>query len=151
MNIEFAAQDAGAALVNIRGRMDAAASPRFKQKISTTIAEGSVGHALYLALVSFRDSSVLGAMFAPLKAPRKAKCDISILPPRTQIRKLARLTSLDGSSEFSKRATRPCVSSRLAYREVLNYSEVGSRRSEHGMIRTGRRSSPTISIMISLL
>jgi anti-anti-sigma regulatory factor len=151
MNIELAAQDAGAALVNIWGRMDAAASPSFKQQDLDNDCGGSVGLALHPALVSFRDSSGLGAMFAPLKAPRKAKFDISILPPGTQIRELARLTSLDGSSEFSKRATRPCVSSRLAYREVLNYSEVGSRRSEHGMIRTGRRSSPTISIMISLL
>jgi anti-anti-sigma factor len=138
-------------LVHIRGRIDAAAARNFKQQISTAIAGGSVGLALHLARVSFMDSMGLEAMVAPLKAPRKAKCDISILPPRTQIQKLARLTSLDRSSEFSKRATRPCVSSRLAYRDVLNYSEVGSRRSEHGMIRTGRRSSPTISIMISLL
>jgi anti-anti-sigma factor len=81
MYIELGARGVGAALVHIRGRMDAAASPSFKQRISTAIAEGSVGLALHLARVSFMDGMGLRAMVAPVKAPRKAKCDISILPP----------------------------------------------------------------------
>ena len=60
MNIELAAQDAGTVLVNIQGRLDAAA-PSFKQQITTTIAEGNVRLALHLAHVSFMDSTGRGA------------------------------------------------------------------------------------------
>ena len=95
MNIELAAQDAGTALVNIEGRLDAAAAPNFKQQISSAIAGGNVRLALHLAHVSFMDSTGLGALVAALKAARKADGDIGIVAPSSQVQKLFRLTAMD--------------------------------------------------------
>jgi hypothetical protein len=147
MNIELVAQDAGTALVNIQGRLDAAAAPSFKQQITTAIAEGNVRLALHLAHVSFMDSTGRGAESREQGQWR--------LQYRGSRRSGSEAVPVDGDGSglrnFSKRATRPCVNSSRTHSDASIYSEVGSRISEHGMIRTGRRSSPTISIMISLL
>jgi anti-sigma B factor antagonist len=95
MNIELAAQDEGTALVNIEGRLDAAAAPGFRQQITAAISEGNVRLALHLAHVSFMDSTGLGALVAALKAARKADGDISIVAPSSQVQKLFRLTAMD--------------------------------------------------------
>ncbi|HEV2565312.1 MAG TPA: STAS domain-containing protein [Microvirga sp.] len=95
MNIELAIQDAGTALVNVQGRLDAAAAPGFKQQIASAIADGNVRLALHLAHVSFMDSTGLGALVAALKAARRANGDISIVAPSSQVQKLFRLTAMD--------------------------------------------------------
>lgn len=95
MNIELAAQDAGIAVVNVQGRLDAAAATTFKQQILTAISEGKVRLALHLAHVSFMDSTGLGALVLALKAARRADGDISIVAPSSQVQKLFQLTAMD--------------------------------------------------------
>ena len=51
MHIELNPHDAGTALVNIQGRVDAAAAPTFKQQLTDAIAQGNVKLALHLAHV----------------------------------------------------------------------------------------------------
>jgi anti-sigma B factor antagonist len=86
---------AGAAMVRVDGRLDAAAAPSFKQQLTQAITQGNVRLALHLAHVSFMDSTGLGALVATLKAARKAQGDISIIAPSPQVHKLLRLTAMD--------------------------------------------------------
>jgi anti-sigma B factor antagonist len=95
MHIELNSHDAGTALVNIEGRVDAAAAPGFKQQLTEAIAQGNVRLALHLAHVSFMDSTGLGALVSALKAARKSNGDITIVAPSDQVRKLLRLTAMD--------------------------------------------------------
>jgi anti-sigma B factor antagonist len=95
MQIEMDTRGSGTVLVNIQGRLDAAAASTFKQQITTAIAEGNVRLALHLAHVSFMDSTGLGALVSTLKAARKANGDISIIAPSSQVQKLFRLTAMD--------------------------------------------------------
>jgi anti-sigma B factor antagonist len=95
MQIELDPQDQGAAVVNVQGRLDAAAAPTFKQQITEAISAGNVRLALHIAHVSFMDSTGLGALVSALKAARKANGDISIVAPSPQVQKLLRLTAMD--------------------------------------------------------
>jgi anti-sigma B factor antagonist len=95
MQIELEPRDQGAALVNVQGRLDAAAAPTFKQKITDAISQGNVRLALHIAHLSFMDSTGLGALLSALKAARKANGDISIIAPSPQVQKLLKLTAMD--------------------------------------------------------
>jgi anti-sigma B factor antagonist len=95
MQIELEPRAQGATLVNVHGRLDAAAAPTFKQKITDAISEGNVRLALHIAHVSFMDSTGLGALVSALKAARKANGDIGIIAPSPQVQKLLKLTALD--------------------------------------------------------
>jgi hypothetical protein len=147
MNIELAAQDTETALVNGQGRLDAAVAPSSKQQITITIAEGNVRLALHLAHVSFMDTTGRGA-----QSREEGQWRLQYRGSRySGSEAVPADCGWIGSSEFSKRAKRPCISSSRAHSNASDCSEIGSWISEHGMIRTGRRSSPTISIMISLM
>ena len=95
MQIELEPQDQGTTLVNIEGRLDAAAAPTFKQQIADAIAQGNIRLVLHLAHVSFMDSTGLGALVSALKATRQAKGDISLVAPSTQVQRLFQLTAMD--------------------------------------------------------
>jgi anti-sigma B factor antagonist len=95
MLIELDLQDQGAALVNLQGRLDAAAAPTFKQQITEAISQGNVRLALHIAHVTFMDSTGLGALVSALKAARRANGDISIIAPSPQVQKLFKLTAMD--------------------------------------------------------
>jgi anti-sigma B factor antagonist len=95
MQIELEQRDEGAALVNVQGRLDAAAAQTFKQKITDAISQGNVRLALHIAHVSFMDSTGLGALVSALKAARKANGDIGIVAPSPQVQKLLKLTAMD--------------------------------------------------------
>jgi anti-sigma B factor antagonist len=95
MQIELVSQDQGAALVTIQGRLDAAAAPTFKQRITDVISQGNVRLVLHIAHVSFMDSTGLGALVSAFKAARKANGDISIVAPSPQVQKLFKLTAMD--------------------------------------------------------
>lgn len=95
MLIELDPQDQGAALVNLQGRLDAAAAPTFKEQLTEAIAQGNVRLALHIAHVSFMDSTGLGALVSALKAARRANGDISIIAPSPQVQKLFKLTAMD--------------------------------------------------------
>jgi anti-sigma B factor antagonist len=95
MQIELEPRDQGAALVNVQGRLDAAAAPTFKQRITEAVSQGNVRLALHIAHVSFMDSTGLGALVSALKAVRKANGDIGIVAPSPQVQKLLKLTAMD--------------------------------------------------------
>lgn len=95
MQIELEPHDRGATLVNVQGRLDAAAAPTFRQKIMDAISQGNVRLVLHIAHVSFMDSTGLGALVSTVKAARKANGDIGIVAPSPQVQKLLRLTAMD--------------------------------------------------------
>src|SRR3712207_7325838 len=95
MQIKLNPHDEGMALVNIEGRVDAAAAPSFKQQLTEAIAQGNVRLALHIAHVSFMDSTGLGALVSALKAARRANGDIGIIAPSPQVQKLLKLTAMD--------------------------------------------------------
>lgn len=95
MQIDIDPRGQGLAIVNMQGRLDAAAAPTFKNQIVEAISEGNVRLALHIAHVSFMDSTGLGALVSTLKAARKASGDINIIAPSAQVQKLLRLTAMD--------------------------------------------------------
>jgi anti-anti-sigma factor len=95
MQIDVDARGKGLAVVNMQGRLDAAAAPTFKNQIVEAISQGNVRLALQVAHVSFMDSIGLGALVSAFKAARKASGDISIIAPSAQVQKLLRLTAMD--------------------------------------------------------
>jgi anti-anti-sigma factor len=95
MQIELEPRDQGGAVVNVQSRLDAAAAPTFKQRITDAIAQGNVRLALHIAHVPFMDSTGLGALVSALKAVRKANGDIGIVAPSPQVQKLLKLTAMD--------------------------------------------------------
>jgi len=95
VQIDLESRGQGLAVVNLQGRLDAAAAPTFKQQVVEAISQGNVRLALHIAHVSFMDSTGLGALVSALKAARKASGDISIIAPSAQVQKLLRLTAMD--------------------------------------------------------
>jgi anti-sigma B factor antagonist len=95
MQIDLTPQDDGTALVNIEGRLDAAAAPTFRQQMMDAISQGNVRLVLHIAHVSFMDSTGLGALVSALKAARRANGDITIIAPSPQVQKLLRLTAMN--------------------------------------------------------
>jgi len=111
MQIEIDPRDHGMVVVSLRGRLDAAAAPTFKQSVTEAISRGNVRLALHIAHVSFMDSIGLGALVSTLKAARRANGDIAIAAPNPQVEKLLRLTAMD-------RVFRICPSPDEALREL---------------------------------
>jgi anti-sigma B factor antagonist len=95
MQIDVDARGQGLAVVNLQGRLDAAAAPNFKHRIGELISQGHVRLALQAAQLSFMDSVGLGALVSVLKVARKASGDISIIAPSAQVQKLLHLTAMN--------------------------------------------------------
>ena len=95
MQVELATMSEGIAIINVQGRLDAAAAPTFKQQVAEAISQGNIRLALHIAHVSFMDSTGLAALVSAFKAARKVDGDISIIAPSPQVQKLLKLTAMD--------------------------------------------------------
>ncbi len=77
------------------GRLNMVAAPRLRAAVDRVVSEGQPRIVVDLDLVTFMDSSGLGALIAGLKRTRQAGGDLRIAGAGEQVRTVMQLTNLD--------------------------------------------------------
>ncbi|MDA0734070.1 MAG: STAS domain-containing protein [Chloroflexi bacterium] len=84
----------GLAILHLTGRLDLASASNFKGQVTKLLEDGVSVVILYLAEVSFVDSSGLGAIVGGLKAARQRGGDLRLAGAQEQMLSLLELTTL---------------------------------------------------------
>ena len=88
-----------AAIVTLRGELDAHDAPRLRELFSQAVEELSSAReprlVLDLAALEFLDSTVLGTMIGALRRVREAGGEMTVVLPETMARRIFEVTGLD--------------------------------------------------------
>lgn len=95
MEIDKRDLDTGVAVLRLDGRLNLVSAPRLKSAIDEVVEGGRTRVVVDLELVSFMDSSGLGALIAGLKKARQASGDLRITGVNQQVATVLQLTNLD--------------------------------------------------------
>lgn len=86
----------GAAVVTLRGEVDAHTAPTLRLELRSLIEEAEATTVVIdLSAVTFLDSSVLGALVGALRRLRERQGQLRIVPPLTSAARILELTGLD--------------------------------------------------------
>jgi anti-sigma B factor antagonist len=103
LGLEVTAHD-GVPVLVVRGEVDVATAPRFRQAIVELAAEGSTSAIVDLEGVDFLDSTGLGVLVSGLKRFRTMGGDLLIICTQRRILRVFEITRLDRAfSVFASR------------------------------------------------
>lgn len=95
MDVSVEGRPGGVAVVHLTGRLDLLSAADVKRRLAQAVADGYHRLVLDLGMVTFIDSSGLGAVIGALKDARVAGGDLRLARVGEQARLILELTTLD--------------------------------------------------------
>lgn len=93
--LDIKSNDGEKQVIEVKGEIDIYSAPGFKDKLYSRIDEGPGNIILDLSALEYIDSMGLGILVGALKRIKEREGKIVVQNPRSNIRKLFRITGLD--------------------------------------------------------